>query len=527
MRPWITASIRSARLPVPVLSLLLVSALAWRLPAASPAADPPPARAAATAPIAVLQHEMETGRWTSEELVSHFLAEITRQDGELRAVLALNPGAIEDARRLDNERRAGTVRGPLHGIPILVKDNIETRELPTTAGSLALAHNHTGRDAPVIARLRQAGVVILGKTNLSEWANFRSVRSSSGWSAVGGQTRNVHDPSRTPCGSSSGSGVAVAAGLCVAALGTETDGSIVCPSTVSGITGLKPTVGRVSRTGIVPISHSQDTAGPMTRCVADAALLLQVMQGPDPLDAATLAACPVGAGQPEMLSPAALKGLRLGVLRSGTGYHEGVEACFTRSLDRLRAAGVVLVDSLELVPPAGFDADCYTVLLHEFKAGINACLKDLDPALPAHDLAGLIRFNLDHSTDELGWFGQEIFLLAEATTGLDAPEYTAALQRIRRATREAGLERLFVDHRIDALLTPTGGPAWSIDLVTGDHFLGGSSTYPAVAGTPHLTLPMGTVHGLPVGLSLLGPECEDLRLLELGAALEPILTEIP
>jgi len=476
------------------------------------------------APILELQAAMEEGQLSAEALTVHFLERIATRNAELNAVIAVNPEALDAARALDGERARGATRGPLHGIPILVKDNIETRELPTTAGSLALKGNHTGRDATVVARLREAGVVVLGKTNLSEWANFRSERSSSGWSAVGGQGRNPHDTTRSPCGSSSGSGIAVAAGLAVAALGTETDGSVTCPASVNGVVGIKPSVGLVSRTGIVPISHTQDTAGPMTRNVTDAALLLSAMAGPDPTDAATQrGGADFGADYLGATAADGLKGRRIGVLRSADGYHEGVEALLGRAIATLRAAGVTLVDGLAFAPYAEFDDDSYDVLLYEFKHDLNAYLASLPNDLHALTLEALIRFNTEHAAAEMAYFQQEVFVKAQAMGPTTDEAYTEALARVRKATREDGIDRLLDEHELDALIVPTCDPAWSIDLVNGDHWVDGFSTYPAVAGYPHLTLPMGEVHGLPVGLSFTGAAFSEPELIGIASAFERLM----
>jgi amidase len=495
--------------------------------AGSDAIGPELAALIAGASIQELQAAMDAGRLSAELLTVHFLEQIAARNAELNAVISVNPEAPVAARALDAERARGELRGALHGIPILIKDNIETRELPTTAGSLALADNHTGRDAPVVARLREAGAVILGKTNLSEWANFRSERSSSGWSAVGGQGRNPHDTSRSPCGSSSGSGIAVAAGLAVAALGTETDGSVTCPASVNGIVGIKPTLGLVSRTGIVPISHTQDTAGPMTRNVADAAILLAVMAGPDPLDAATqhgrtaFELDDVGAANGR-----GLQGRRIGVLRSAEGYHEGVEALLRRAMAALRAGGASIVDDLAFAPYDGFDDDSYDVLLYEFKHDLDAYLAGLPNALNDLTLEALIRFNEQHAAAEMAYFQQEVFVKAQAKGPLTEEAYTGALARVGRATRQDGIDRLLREHRLDALIVPTCDPAWTIDLINGDNWgVDGFSTYPAVAGYPHLTLPMGEVHGLPVGLSFTGAAFSEGALIDMASALERALRQ--
>lgn len=474
--------------------------------------------------VAELQRMMEAGEMTSEELVKASQERIARRDDLLRAVIAVNPRAIEAARELDRMRREGVVRGALHGIPVLLKDNIEAKgPVPTTAGSLALEDNVTGRDAFLVERLREAGAVILGKANLSEWANFRSERSSSGWSAVGGQTRNPYDPTRTPCGSSSGSAVAVAAGFAPLAVGTETNGSVVCPSAVNGVVGIKPTVGLVSRTGIVPISHTQDTAGPMARTVRDAAILLEAMIGQDPVDEATsIAQQAAGWSLTEHLREDGLEGKRIGVVRSLAGFHAKVDDLFEAAIADLRKAGADVVDGLTLEAPDGLSQAAYDVLLYEFKHDLNAYFAGLPKSAAAHGktLKELIAFNREHGEQEMPYFGQSIFSKAQAKAGLDDPAYREALELVRRATREDGIDALVAEHDLDALIGPTGSPAWKIDLVNGDHFLGGSSSYPARAGYPHVTVPMGRVHGLPVGLSFFGPALSEPVLLEIAYAYE-------
>jgi amidase len=473
--------------------------------------------------IPQLEAAMDANLLTAEALTQEFLDRIERRNGELHAVIDVSPHALEDARLLDFERAAGRLRGPLHGIPVLIKDNIETRDLPTTAGSLALAGNRTGRDAPLVSRLRAAGAIILGKTNLSEWANFRSERSSSGWSGVGGQTRNPHDPNRSPCGSSSGSAVAVAAHLAVAAIGTETNGSIVCPSSVNGVVGVKPTVGLVSRTGIVPIAHTQDTAGPMTRNVTDAAIMLSVLAGLDERDPATVTAAEhFGQNYRNALDADALRGARIGVLRSAAGFNEDVDALLARALEALRQAGAVVIDNLQFSPPQGFDEDRFRVLLYEFKHDLNEYLATLPPPRNALDLAALIDFNAEHAATEMPYFRQSIFEKAEAMGPLSSEAYQQALTRIDTETREHGIDRLLSDYQLDVLIAPTKGPAWTIDLINGDHQVGGFSTYAAVAGYPHVTVPMGDVHGLPIGLSFVGPVFGETELLAIAFAYEQL-----
>lgn len=409
----------------------------------------------------------------------------------------------------------------LSGMPILIKDNIETRDMPTTAGSLALIDNAPGRDAPLVARLREAGAVIAGKANLSGWANIRSTGSTSGWSAVGGLTRNPHVLDRNTCGSSSGSAAAVAAGIVPAAIGTETDGSITCPAAANGIVGFKPTVGLVSRTHIVPISESQDTAGPMTRTVRDAALVLTAIAGSDPADPATAEADVRKVDYAAALDAGSLRGARIGVLRFLMGYSDTTDMVFAQALDALRAQGAEIVEITEGGPDRGALGQAeFQVLLTEFKAGLNAYLATTDPAqVPYRSLGDIIAFNRGEPR-ELAIFDQDIFEMAEVTKGLDDPEYREALATSRRLAREEGIDRLMAEHRVTVLIAPTGGPAWPTDLVNGDHFAGSASTMAAVAGYPHLTVPMGFVGPLPVGISFIGGRWEDARVLSYGYAFE-------
>lgn len=455
----------------------------------------------------------------AEKATTDALARIARNDLKLKAVIATNPNAIAQARNLDRQRMA---RGPLFGRPILIKDNIETADQPATAGSLALAANDTKRDAPIVAGLRHAGALILGKTNLSEWANIRSTNSVSGWSAVGGQTHNPHDPARSPGGSSAGSGAAVAAGLVDLAIGTETDGSITGPAAFNGVVGLKPTVGLVSRTHIVPISHSQDTAGPMTRTVRDAALVLAAIAGSDPADPATSSADAHRADYVAALRPDALRGVRIGVMRFDTGFSPATDALFEKALGVLRAQGAILVD----IAKSGFDgtigADEHVVLMTEFKADLNAYLATAAPAVKARTLADLIAFNTSNADHEMPLFGQETFVEAEATKGLADPDYLAAQDRAKRHAGPDGIDRLLRDNDVAILIGPTRNPASLIDPINGDSNRRGPGTgsIAAVAGYPHLTVPMGQVKGLPVGLSFIGTAWDEVRLLALGGAYE-------
>jgi len=449
------------------------------------------------------------------------LQRIETWNEQLLAVIATDPTAMAQAAERDRERAGGRLRGPLHGVPVLIKDNIETRDQPTTAGSLALAGNHTGRDAPLVARLREAGLVMVGKANLSEWANFRSERSSSGWSAVGGQARNPHDPARSPCGSSSGSAVAVAAGMVPLAVGTETDGSIVCPAAVNGIVGIKPTVGLVSRRGIVPIAHSQDTAGPMATNMRDATYLLMAMTAHDPADPASpREPGRFGRDYAAALKLEGLRGKRIGVVRSLAGFHEGVDARFGQAISDLRSAGAEIIDQLSFPEePAGLADAAYEVLLYEFKHDLNAYLAGLPGAAGALRLPDLIEFNLLHAEAEMKWFQQEVFLQAQVRGDLQSQAYLDALALTQDYSR-GGIDGLLQAHALDLLVSPTDAPAWVIDLVVGDRFLGGSSSMPARAGYPHITVPMGFVHGLPVGLSFYGAAYSEEVLIEAAYAYE-------
>ncbi len=514
---------------------LLKQAALAALASAGAAAGTGPALAAGAAEFDVeeatldtLRRALDGGRLTARRLAELYLQRIDALDRggpRLNSVIEVNPDALEIAAQRDAELAAGRPAGPLHGIPVLIKDNIDTADrMKTTAGSLALAEGGPKQDATVAARLRAAGAVILGKTNLSEWANFRSTRSTSGWSGRGGLTRNPYALDRNACGSSTGSGVAAAASLCALAVGTETDGSIVCPAHHAGLVGIKPTVGLVSRAGIIPISASQDTAGPMARSVADAAFLLSALAGVDPRDAATTAApgrFPAdAAGVAALLDPAALKGARLGVARNLWSGGPGVAQVADESLAALKAAGAVLVDPADLPHAGEYDDAEFEVLLHEFKDGVNAYLASLGPGAPHRTLADLIAYNDANRAREMPYFGQELFVQAEAKGPLTSPAYQKALATCRRLSRKEGLDALFARHRIDALVYPTGGPAWLTDLVNGDHYTGGSSTPAAVSGYPALTVPAGVVHGLPVGMTFVGRAWSEPRLVALGHAFE-------
>jgi amidase len=489
---------------------------------------PRPAMYLEEATIDDLQAMIAGRRATSAMLVERYLERIDALDGiggsgpALRSVIEVNPDAMDIARRLDEERARKGARGPLHGIPVLIKDNIDTADrMATSAGSLALAANRAARDAHLVERLRGAGAVILGKTNLSEWANFRSTRSTSGWSGRGGQTKMPYVIDRNPCGSSSGSGTAVAASLCAAAVGTETDGSIVCPSTRNGLVGVKPTLGLVSRSGIIPIAASQDTAGPMARTVRDAAILLGVLAGADPRDGASAASAGrIAADYTVFLDEKALAGKRFGVLRQYTGYHPEVDRLFGEATAALKAAGAELVDPVEIPKDSEYGDAEFNVLLYEFKVGLNAYLATCPPAVRTRSLEDLIAYNDANRADEMPFFGQEIFLKTQEKGPLSSLEYVEARARCLRLAREEGIDAALAKHRLDALIAPTGGPAWVTDWVNGDHFGGSCSTPAAVAGTPHVTVPMGQIFGLPVGLSFMGAAWSEGVLLGFAYAFE-------
>jgi amidase len=496
---------------------------AARTPAPAPRAAPFELEEAT---VTGLQAGMASGKHTSVGLTERYLARIQELDrtGDtaLRSVIELNPDALVIAVAMDAERKAKGPRGPLHGIPVLIKDNIATADgMQTTAGSLALVGSVPSRDAFVVERLRAAGAVILGKTNLSEWANFRSTHSSSGWSGRGGQCRNPYALDRTPSGSSSGSGAATAANFCAVSVGTETDGSILSPSAACSLVGLKPTIGLVSRSGIIPISHTQDTAGPMTRTVADAAVLLGVLAGVDPSDAVT--ATSQGHAQADytrFLDPNGLKGARIGVPRERYfGYHPATDALIERALELMKAQGAVIIDA-PIPTAAKLDEQELEVLLYEFKAGVEAYLAGLGERTRMKTLADLIRYNEEHRDTELPWFGQELFHQAQAKGPLTDKKYRKALEACRKLSREQGIDAVLVKHKLDALVAPTQAPPGLIDLVDGDHWLGSSTSPAAVAGYPSLTVPAGYVAGLPVGLSFFGRAWSEPTLLRLAFAYE-------
>lgn len=466
---------------------------------------------------------IENGDLTSAMLVSGYLSRIQRLDEKVNSILALNPEALAEAKAIDERIAKGESVGPLAGIPVLLKDNIESKELPTTAGSLALLDNTTGRDAPIVAKLREAGAIILGKTNLSEWANFRSESSISGWSAVGGLTRNPHMLSRSACGSSSGSGAAMSLRLASLAVGTETNGSIICPSSFNGVVGFKPTVGLLSRTHIVPISFSQDTAGPMTSNVQDAWLMTALMAGYDESDKATKDADSHIPSTPASAMIATdLKGKRIGVVRYRQGDNPHVLAVYDKALKQLEASGATLVDISDFSQPDSFWADSYSVLLSEFHQGINAYLSSSPASLPVSDLSSLIAFNKQHPR-ELVFFDQDILEKSLNAQPVDSDSYRSALTLVQATAGKNGIDNLMSEYEVDVLVAPSNSPSFLIDGVYGDHspvgFIG-IGYLAAVAGYPHLTVPAGEVKGLPVGLSFIGGKWDDEKVLSIGSVFE-------
>lgn len=475
--------------------------------------------------IAALQEAMKSGRLTAHSISEQYLArieELNRRGPALHAIIEINPDALAIARDLDRERKAKGPRGPLHGVPVLVKDNIGTADrMTTTAGSYALEGSIPLRDSFVAAQLRKAGAVILGKANLSEWANFRSGHSTSGWSGRGGQARNPYALDRNPCGSSSGSGVAVSSNLCPVALGTETNGSIVCPSSINGIVGIKPTVGLVSRSGVVPISHTQDTAGPMARTVADAAAVLGALTGVDPRDPATLASR--GKSQTDytkFLDPRGLRGARIGVVRHMFGFSDSVDKLANTAIAVMKRQGAVIVDPAEIPTLKQMDEGEFDVLLYEFKTDLNAYLHSLGPKAPVRTLKEIIEFNEKHAREELPYFGQDTFIKAEAKGPLSDPAYQKALAKCRTLSRDKGIDATMEKYKLDALVAPTAAPAFTTDLVNGDHDTGGSSGPAAIAGYPHVTVPAGYVFGLPVGISFFGRAWSEPTLIKLAYSFE-------
>jgi len=477
--------------------------------------------------ISELQEKLLTGALTARQLVEMYLTRIALIDeGEngINSIIEINPDALVIAESLDAERKEGKVRGPLHGIPILIKDNIDTFDrMTTTAGSLALEGTIALQDAFLVERLREAGALILGKTNLSEWANFRGKHSTSGWSSRGGLTRNPYALDRSACGSSSGSGAAVAANLCAAAVGTETDGSIICPAQTNGIVGIKPTLGLISRMGVIPIAHSQDTAGPMARTVADAAILLGAMTGVDETDAATLSSKERAyQDYTQFLDPEGLKGARIGVARSLFGTDKRVIKIIDSSLETMKSLGAELIE-VEMASSDKFGKSELEVLLFEFKTDLNAYLADRGRMVKVRSMEDVVKFNEENRDHVLPYFGQERMEQALERGSLKSKKYLNALEKIQRLSRDEGIDKVMKEHTLDAIVCPTGGPSWMIDLVNGD---GGrnwdmdSTTYPAVAGYPHITVPAGYIFGLPIGISFFAGAWQEPKLIRLAYAFE-------
>jgi amidase len=512
---------------------LVEARVGWAAPTASeahraaPAAPSLPSFELEELTIAELQDGMRSGKYTARQLTEQYLARIDELDQRgpaINQVLETNPDALSIASALDEERRGKGARGPLHGIPILLKDNIGTADrMMTSAGSFALAGSHPAQDSFVARKLREAGAVLLGKTNLSEWANFRSTHSSSGWSGRGGQGHNPYALDRTPSGSSSGSAAAVAANFAVAAIGSETDGSIVSPSAACSLVGIKPTVGLVSRSGVVPISHNQDTAGPMARTVADAAALLGAITGIDPSDAATAASRGKSfTDYTKFLDSNGLRGARIGLPREHYyGYSRATDKLMDAAIQVMRDHGAVIIDPANIATAGKFDDSEFDVLLYDFKADLNSYLAALGPSAPVHSLADVIAFNDRNADRELTFFGQEIMLMAQKKGPLTSPEYQKALAKNHRLARTEGIDAVMTKYKLDALVAPTQGPAWLIDLVNGDGGGGGSSSSPAaVAGYPSITVPAGYVFGLPVGISFFGRAFSEPTLIKLAYAYE-------
>lgn len=474
-----------------------------------------------------LQKSMQSGQTTSRSLTERYLAriqEIDKAGPKINAIIEVNPEALEIAATLDKERKEKGPRGPLHRIPVLIKDNMDTADrMSTTAGSLALLDSRPAKDSFVAAQLRKAGAVILGKTNLSEWANTRSRHSTSGWSGRGGLTRNPYALDRNPCGSSSGTAAGISANLAAVGLGTETEGSIVCPCSANGICGLKPTVGLVSRSGIIPIAQSQDTAGPMARTVRDVAILLGAVAGVDPEDTATDASKgKAQADYTKFLDTNGLKGARLGVVRKYFGFNDAVDELINQLIAKMKQAGAEIVDPADIPTIGKFDTTEATVTLYELKAGLAAYFARIGPTAPMKSLKDVIEFNKRNHDKEMPYFGQDIFLKSEQKGPLTSKEYLDALAANHRLTRSQGIDFVMNKFKLDALVAPTGGPAWLTDLINGDHFAGGSSNAAAVAGYPNITVPAGFISGLPVGISFFGRAWSEPNLLKIAYGFEQL-----
>jgi amidase len=528
MRSWNTFPFTAGRSRRDFLKTGLMSAAAAAALKPSSYAAPAPADLSfewSETTLAQLGAALRSGKTSSQQLTQAYWQRIDALDkhgAAVHSVIELNPDAPAAAAQMDRELAGKGYRGPLHGIPVLIKDNIATAgKMSTTAGSLALARVIAKEDAFLVRKLREAGAVILGKTNLSEWANFRSSHSTSGWSGRGGLTHNPYALDRNPCGSSSGSGAACSASFCAVAVGTETDGSIVCPSSANGLVGIKPTLGLVSRSGIIPIAHSQDTAGPMARTVADAAALLTVLRGYDPADDATSATRDKTAmDYTKSLNPAALRGARIGVVRKYFGFSDFVDRLMEEAIAAMKHEGAVMVDPVEIASIGKFDDSELEVLLFEFKTDLDKYLASLGSAAPVHSMADVIAFNDKNAAKEMPWFGQDLFTQAEKKGPLTSPDYRKALEQNHRLTRAEGIDAALAKDKLDALIAPTAGPAWLTDLPCGDHATGGSSSLPAVAGYPNINVPVGNVFGLPVGMSIFATAWSEPKLIGIAYAFE-------
>jgi amidase len=491
----------------------------------SPANPPPAAFELDELTVGELQAGMASAKYTAHSLAEKYLEridEIDKHGPGINSVIELNPEALSIASDLDKERKAKGPRSPLHGIPVLIKDNIDTHDrMTTTAGSLALGGSSPLQDSSLAKKLREAGAVILGKTNLSEWANLRSSHSTSGWSGRGGQTKNPYVLDRNPCGSSSGTGAAVAANLAAIGIGTETDGSVVCPSNANSLVGMKPTVGLISRAGIIPISHSQDTAGPMCRTVTDAAILLGALTGIDSRDDATKASASKSfADYTKFLDANSLKGARIGIHRKAFGFNDAVDKLMNDCIDIIKKRGAIIVDPADIPTAGKFDDSELEVLLYEFKADLNSYLASLGPGAPVRSLKEVIDFNEQYRDREMPYFGQDLFIKAQAKGPLTDKAYRDALAKNHRLSRKEGIDLVMDKNKLEALIAPTGGPGWPTDWINGDHFTGGYSTASAVAGYPHITVPAGYVFGMPVGISFFGRAWSEPTLIKFAYAFE-------
>ncbi len=472
-----------------------------------------------------IQEKMENGELTARKIIEEFLnriQEVDKNGPKVNAIIEINPDVLDIADTLDKERKNKKVRGPLHGIPVVIKDNIETADkMMTTAGSLALEGHIASQDSFIVQKLRDAGAIILAKANLSEWANFRSTRSSSGWSSRGGQTLNPYVLIRSPCGSSSGSAVAVAANLCTVAIGTETDGSVICPAQINSVVGIKPTVGLVSRSGIIPISHTQDTAGPMGRTVRDAVILLNALVGEDTRDSATTKHTKkLPEDYTEFLVGNGLKGARIGVARNYFGKNDNVDKLMEQAIETMKDLGAEIIDPIEITTLKDFGDSEFQVLLFDFKNDLNAFLATTSSGCKNRTLKDIIEFNKEHSEEVMPYFGQELLIKAEEKGPLTSKDYLEALEKCDKYARKEGLDKILVENKLDAIIAPSGGIAWPIDWVNGDHFTGGSSSIAAVAGYPNITVPLGYVWGLPVGISFFSGAFQEPILIKLAYAFE-------